>query len=594
MRTLETVKYSALSYCWGPRDSAEDHHVLIRNEQVPDMDPHAYQSTPLVRLRRIVRKFASIARIRITKNLYHALQHLRGTSDQLLWIDQLCINQVNAAEKMDQIKKMSQIYSQAHCVLVWLGLSTPETSTAMSLIRAFSSTESLLRWSKETQKEVMDRWAALHCLMTSSWFSRRWVVQELSFAKRAVMQSGRDQVSWEDLADAIEMCSSFYPTRGKNQPTKAYTLKNPLDGNSFNAKILVTTYQKIFRRRDDKTVLQASLSLESLVSSLSTFETSDPRDVIFSLLAISREGYGKDTTNLDAKDGPLQPQYEKRADTVYVEFACWVFFTTKSLDLMCRPWAPFRSPALPSWIQFFDNTSWKSRSLRLKSFAGDPGQRTYDAACGTVFNPKYDSSSMQRTHCLTASGIIIDRVTWMSEPVSHGIITSDMLQAIGYNPGDPSDSVQSKIWRILVADRGLDNQNPPGYYHRAFTWCIQNSAMHHLHIDILLATAPDFVHGFLERVAAVTEGRRFIRSKKGYVGLASNADIGHYLFSDKVELIICVLHGCSVPVILSRGEDGNDKDGRPYYRFVSEAFVYGQMDGERVMDDGEKVEFQIL
>jgi len=38
--------------------------------------------------------------------------------------------------------------------------------------------------------------------------------------------------------------------------------------------------------------------------------------------------------------------------------------------------------------------------------------------------------------------------------------------------------------------------------------------------------------------------------------------------------IICILAGCTVPVVLRRRPDSNT------YEFIGEAFVYGKMDGE--------------
>jgi hypothetical protein len=37
--------------------------------------------------------------------------------------------------------------------------------------------------------------------------------------------------------------------------------------------------------------------------------------------------------------------------------------------------------------------------------------------------------------------------------------------------------------------------------------------------------------------------------------------------------LICILFGCSVPVILRKHKDG-------FYEFVGESYIYGKMDGE--------------
>ena len=58
----------------------------------------------------------------MTTNLLTALRHLRDSNDiSLLWVDALCIDQVNVREENIQIQLMSLLYSKAASVLIWLG-----------------------------------------------------------------------------------------------------------------------------------------------------------------------------------------------------------------------------------------------------------------------------------------------------------------------------------------------------------------------------------------------------------------------------------------------------------------------------------------
>ncbi|KAF1983614.1 hypothetical protein K402DRAFT_297997, partial [Aulographum hederae CBS 113979] len=60
--------------------------------------------------------------IQVTRNLHAALQHIRQEStDRILWIDALCIDQTNNAEKSAQVQMMRNIYHSAARTLVWLG-----------------------------------------------------------------------------------------------------------------------------------------------------------------------------------------------------------------------------------------------------------------------------------------------------------------------------------------------------------------------------------------------------------------------------------------------------------------------------------------
>jgi hypothetical protein len=62
----------------------------------------------------------------------------------------------------------------------------------------------------------------------------------------------------------------------------------------------------------------------------------------------------------------------------------------------------------------------------------------------------------------------------------------------------------------------------------------------------------------------MTFGRRVMKTQSGYVGLAH--------FQSQVGDIVCLLAGCTVPMVLRKGEQG--------YKFVGEAYVHGIMDGQ--------------
>lgn len=66
---------------------------------------------------------ANIRTLAITRNLFIALQHLRhGDRPRVLWIDAICVDQENLAERSQQVARMADIFSLANRVLVGLGL----------------------------------------------------------------------------------------------------------------------------------------------------------------------------------------------------------------------------------------------------------------------------------------------------------------------------------------------------------------------------------------------------------------------------------------------------------------------------------------
>lgn len=98
--------YKALSYAWG--DSNLTHPIVCNG-------------------RRLV----------ITANLHLALVHLRRAGEHILplWIDSICIWQVQSAEKTQQMRTMKQIYQKAAEVIIWLGPSHEGTETALEIIK---------------------------------------------------------------------------------------------------------------------------------------------------------------------------------------------------------------------------------------------------------------------------------------------------------------------------------------------------------------------------------------------------------------------------------------------------------------------------
>ena len=72
----------------------------------------------------------------IGRNLYAFLSHAVCEGWHFhLWIDALCINQDDNAEKSQQVFMMSEIYSRAAKVLIWLGCLSEEESSSLFTIK---------------------------------------------------------------------------------------------------------------------------------------------------------------------------------------------------------------------------------------------------------------------------------------------------------------------------------------------------------------------------------------------------------------------------------------------------------------------------
>jgi hypothetical protein len=88
--------------------------------------------------------------------------------------------------------------------------------------------------------------------------------------------------------------------------------------------------------------------------------------------------------------------------------------------------------------------------------------------------------------------------------------------------------------------------------------------------DAVYNAQSSLVSEYVERVQAVVWSRRMMTT-------AAQRFLGWVPKTSREGDLLCILHGCSVPVILRKRRDFVDGD---LYELVRECFVYGIMDGE--------------
>jgi hypothetical protein len=73
----------------------------------------------------------------VTQNLEIALWHLRRTDElRVLWIDAVCINQADIAERSNEAARMDDIFSRARQVVFWLGPKSEDSDLAMARLQS--------------------------------------------------------------------------------------------------------------------------------------------------------------------------------------------------------------------------------------------------------------------------------------------------------------------------------------------------------------------------------------------------------------------------------------------------------------------------
>ena len=365
---LSNQKYDALSYTWGTEEPTQK--ILLRVPQ------EAAAGTGKARLRSVVLGMTK-RRIYIRPNLEDALRQFRDTDpntqvDLLLWVDALCIHQLDEKEKSIQVARMAEIYSKAEGVLIWLGKEYNASNTAMMFIpKILDLEQSDALISKESNRK---QWIALADLMKRDWFSRRWVVQELILAKNRFLYCGDRSLNWSDFERAI----SFFTNNFENilaLYTNSAEFKILVDIRALGATAIVNIMNAFFRWDEDGSLERLS-SLESLVASLPMFESSDPRDTIYALLSIAQDTRNWNVFSARRQEElrvqglvPFEADYGKNILEVFKNFSAFCIQTSGSLDIICRHWAPsqFRNPSIFNRMQM----RAENERSRAGSFASD-------------------------------------------------------------------------------------------------------------------------------------------------------------------------------------------------------------------------------
>ena len=178
-------------------------------------------------------------------------------------------------------------------------------------------------------------------------------------------------------------------------------------------------------------------------------------------------------------------------------------------------------------------------------------------------------------------GFQVDCIQQISHRLYEGLIPHEWLVLGGWKR-EPQDyenevAIPEELWRTLVANRTLEGEVPGKTYLVGLTWAIdrRNSNDDINTAELIRQGKPENMVEFLRRAQEVIWNRRFFVLPDRPDGISYRFGIAPT--NAKVGDIICVLLGCSVPVVLSRIDASNPHSG---YELVGEAYLHGVMDGE--------------
>jgi hypothetical protein len=480
------------------------------------------------------------------------------------------------AERSEQVSKMRTIYERAEEVLVWLGSSIGEAPLAFDLC------EDLYR-NRDSNKDIerilgdpsnlQNLQALIHPFRRPYWM-RLWVIQEINSAKKLEILCGRCKINWSN-AVAVQNVLHLYHRKLVSQ------LLTEEPG------LLDLGFAILFQGPQSLELSQynGSLALPSLYSLLCKFwkqGTSDPKDRIYALVGLSS------TRN----DPRFAIDYLSPSSQVYTDTAKYLLLSSQRLDVICSMPRRESTLSLPSWVSDWTNDTTRY-GLPLVSLIGTEWV-SYRASATSIAEISFKHAD----HILTANGLRLGHVrsvgkkenleshldlrsgipillSWFSlcnvtkAPTS--VLVDAFCRSINFDYFTSSDFACS-------APLELTEKILAGIVVLAEEVCPEKK------IDQLLAAlrakyddvSIRWAKSWMISVFTVVKRRRLFISGSGLIGLGP----------EKVEVrdIICILLGCSVPVILRPQDD--------HYIFLGEACVPGYMQG-KAMEELAKGKFQL-
>ena len=293
--SVETVRYSALSYVWG--EPTETAPIIVGG--------HTFFVT-------INPKAALLAFARRV-----------GGGPLVLWVDSICINQADDQEKSHQVEIMGEIYRNASQTIAWLGSEKDDSKSAIKNLKwlaKYCKVQHLERIDlKKFPKNEVEH-SAIHSIVEPldfgdntncsipisplqaffdlPWWKRLWIIQEVSLATDVLLICGPHTVTMSEMnlvtrilvlrLKAVRFTIEFYDL----------------------AKTVVSCDHIINLYRvgvgDEFSMLMAMDTARRL-----GVECSSPRDYVYGMLGMANDAVAKTT----------EISYDKTTETVFIEVA---------------------------------------------------------------------------------------------------------------------------------------------------------------------------------------------------------------------------------------------------------------------------------
>lgn len=243
-----------------------------------------------------------------TKNCWSMLQYLRPLRGlRMVWVDAICIDQTNLAERGFQVAKMGIIYQHCMRVVVYLGDDIVK--------RPSSKRHPSRHWLHEIDEKVQDPQINLQSLLCRRYFSRVWVIQELILSPYAVIPVEDMEFSAGILA--LKKLNSSRPL-WRWDSTEASWMQNIGHGSSLQRFDLYSALKQTWNSK-----------------------ATDPRDRIFGILGLIQDGL----TSTE-----LKPDYSISFLSAFIGAFAHIIINLRYVTAFTIASGLRASPSYPSWV----------------------------------------------------------------------------------------------------------------------------------------------------------------------------------------------------------------------------------------------------
>ncbi|RWA12865.1 hypothetical protein EKO27_g2232 [Xylaria grammica] len=535
--------------------------------------------------------------LQITTSLKSALLNLRlDSAPRMLWIDAICINQIDPVERGRQVVLMDKVYRNASKTIVYLGDKSVDSDLAAEYLKthmdrvkqglanfmnqrraAEDASEMLaicIKMLGTSQAKLFEGFdpntvqEALVNLLSRPWFRRIWVIQEFVVSPNIDMYCGRTSCEW----GSFSMMFNYSFVEAHVSWDHITPPKRKLDFFRGLTQIMqMHELRQKFHSKDSDNPPPENLFW--LLSRCRTAEATMPVDKVFALL------------NLSSKGRNIEPDYLKSKADIYREFA--ELALQDGSNILSEAALTNRAdPSLPSWVP-----DWSEPPARINlshilvapegfiHFNVHKGSRVQDQARPQIRGDSlFVKGIILQTIAVVGGdrpvpGTNIDEAPNLTNLIIILSYIRALLQVEGLYPtGEEMDMVAGILLEANQV-RGAGNV-------RSF-W--ENTQSRDLLFEpeiSVLSPDTDNLHeaishrrladplGYANMCRAIA-GRRLAITDQQYAGLVPR----DARYGDK----ICIIQGFNVPYVLRQVGD--------HYILIGDAYVHGIMLGEAFLQD---------